>query len=171
MRRYHLIAATIVCGSFATAAAADCAAEIDALAMDAGKGGALAPMSATTGATPQTGGEAGSADETKANAGKDGSLTPMAADPSVATSAQDAQAQSEGGETAAEQAHQQGEGGEAESGAGAEGEAASGASAGTQAQSATAATPRDAALDEARAALAKGDEDACMAAVEKAKAM
>ena len=80
--------------------------------------------------------------ETATSAGKDGSLTPMGTSPDVATSAQDAQAQSEGGKTAAEQA------------AGAKG-----------------TESRAAALEEARAALAKGDEEACMAAVEKAKGM
>ena len=141
MRRYHLIAAAVVCGCFATAAAADCADEIDTLAMGGGKDATLAPLSET--ATPQTGGEmAKSPEETATNAGKDGSLTPMGTSPDVATSAQDAQAQSEGGKTAAEQA------------AGAKG-----------------TESRAAALEEARAALAKGDEEACMAAVEKAKGM
>lgn len=141
MRRFHLLAAALICGSFATAAAADCASEIDALAMGGGKDATLAPLSDT--ATPQTGGEmAKSPDATAANAGKDGSLTPMGASPDVATSAQDAQAQSEGGKTAAEQA------------AGAKG-----------------TETRTAALDEARAALAAGDEEGCLAAVEKAKGM
>ncbi|HVL20768.1 MAG TPA: hypothetical protein VM422_07315 [Amaricoccus sp.] len=141
MKRYHLIAATLACAGFATAAAADCAAEIDALAMGGGKDATLAPLGDT--ATPQTGGTmAKESGEAAKGAGKDGSLAPMGANPDLATSGQDAQAQSEGGETAAAQA------------AGASG-----------------SDTRQSALDEARAALAKGDEAGCMAAVEKAKGM
>lgn len=143
-RTRHLIAATIAASGlalFATTASADCAAELDALA-NMPKGGAAAPM-AGSGATPQTGGEmAKSPDEAAKGAGKDGTLTPMGANPDVATSSQDAQAQSEGGETAA-----------------------------SQAAGATGADSKQSAIDEARAALAKGDEQGCMAAVEKAKSM
>ena len=75
---------------------------------------------------------------------KDGSATPLATDPGIATSAQDVEAQQQGGATAAEQA--MGEAGSAEGG-------------------------RDAAIAEAEAALAAGDEAGCMTAVEAAKGM
>lgn len=139
----HLIAATLLSaglGLTATAAAADCAAELDTLA-GVSKDGTAAPMAES--ATPQTGG-AGAAGATADDAGKAGNLMPMGENADVATSAEDAQAQSQGGETAAAQA-MGGEGG---------GEGG-----------------RQTALDEARAALAAGDEEACLAAVEKAKSM
>lgn len=148
MKRHHtLIAATLVAagiGGFATAAMADCASELNALSKGGGKDATLAPLSDSTTATPQTGGTAKSPDEMAKGGGKDGSKTPMNADPNIAMSGQDAQAQSEGGQTAAAQAQ-----GAAGSGTGS----------------------RQAALDEARAALASGDEDACMAAVQRAKGM
>ncbi len=125
----------------ATAAAADCAAELESLP-GVSKDGTAAPL-AESGATPQTGGATAGTDDA-ADAGKAGNLMPMGEDADVATSAEDAQAQSQGGETAAAQAM------------GAEGGDAPG---------------RHAAIDEARAALAAGDEAACLAAVEKAKAM
>lgn len=134
-----LTAATL--GLFATGAAADCAAELDSLA-GISKDGTTAPLA--EGATPQTGGTAAAPDAEAADAGKAGNLMPMGESPDVATSAEDAQAQSAGGETAAAQAM------------GAEGGDAGG---------------KQAAINEARAALAAGDEEACMAAVERAKAM
>lgn len=137
-----LLAAALGLGAFAPAAMADCAAELDALA-NMPKGGAAAPM-ASGGATPQAGDTERSPEAAKTGAGKDGSLTPMGESPEVATSSQDAQAQSEGGETAAEQAM----GGTDEGGA-----------------------SRQAAIDEARAALANGDEAGCAAALERAKSM
>lgn len=146
MKRHHnLIAATLVAaglGGFATAAMADCASELDALTKGGGKDATLAPMSGSSGATPQTGGTAKNPDEVAKGGGKDGSLTPMGANPDIAMSSQDAQAQSEGGKTAA-----------------------------AQAQGAAGGDSKQMALDEARAALASGDENACMAALAKAKDM
>jgi hypothetical protein len=149
MKRHQtLLAGLAIAVLGAGAAAADCAQELEAL--DAGGGeiakdGTLAPL--------QDGGEGGGA------AG-------------VATSAQDAQAQQEGGETAA-----------AEGGAGtaddaaavdqaAGGEAASGGEPVVGAETAAAdAGDRDAAIERARAALAAGDEEGCMAAVEEARTL
>lgn len=146
MKRHHnLMAAALVAaglGGFATAAMADCAAELDAMSKGGGKDATLAPMSGSSGATPQTGGMAKDQGEVAKGGGKDGSLTPMGANPDIAMSSQDAQAQSEGGKTAA-----------------------------AQAQGASGSDSRQAALDEARAALASGDENACMAALERAKGM
>ena len=143
-RHYHLIAATLASaglGLAASAAIADCASELATLP-GTSKAGTAAPLS--SGATPQTGGMERSPAEAAKGAGKDGTLMPMGADPTVATSAEDAQAQSEGGKTAAQQAA---------------GEAGSGD------------VTRQGAIDEARAALASGDEKACMAALETAKGL
>jgi hypothetical protein len=144
MKRHNLIAAALLSAGlgFATTAAADCATELDTLA-GVSKDGTIAPLAER--ATPQTGGMAAAPDDAMAkDAGKAGNLMPMGESADVATSAEDAAAQSAGGETAAAQA------------AGAEGGGDGG---------------KQAAINEARAALAAGDEAACMAAVEKAKAM
>jgi hypothetical protein len=137
----HLLAAVLAFSGlgFATMAAADCAAELDSLA-GVSKDGSTAPLAES--ATPQTGGMAAAPEAEAGDAGKTGNLMPMGENADVATSAEDAQAQSQGGETAAAQAM---------GGAG-------GDEAGKQA-----------AINEARAALAAGDEEACMAALEKAK--
>lgn len=143
-RHRNLIAAALLAGGVGLggAAAADCAAELDALAGVA-KDGTAAPLG-EAGATPQTGaGEAGSAAGSE-GVSKDGGTMPLEASPDVATSAEDAQAQSEGGETAAAQAAGAAGGGE---------------------------ETRQTAINQARAALAAGDEAACMEAVERAKAM
>ena len=139
----HLFAAVLAIGGigFASMAAADCAAELDSLA-GVTKDGTTAPLA--EGATPQTGGMATAPDAEAADGGKGGNLMPMGENTDVATSAEDAQAQSQGGETAAAQAM-----------GGAGGDDGG----------------RQAAIDEARAALAAGDEEACMAALEKAKGM
>ena len=144
MKRKYLIAAALVSTgvAFAGPALADCAVELDVLA-GVSKDGTTAPLA--EGATPQTGGMAEApAEDSAPGAGKDGTMMPMGQSADVATSAEDATAQSQGGETAAAQA------------AGAEGGDEGG---------------QQAAINEARAALAAGDEEACMAAVEKAKAM
>jgi len=143
MKRHHLIAATLVSAGLgiATAASADCAAELDALGVS--KDGTTAPL-AEAGATPQTGGMAAAPDASAGGVAKDGTNMPLGENADVAMSAEDAQAQSQGGQTAAAQA------------AGAEGSGEGG---------------KQAAIREARAALASGDEAACMAAVQKAKAM
>lgn len=147
-RSSRLAAAVVVAAGLVgtgSIAWADCASELDALANQP-KGGATAPL-ATGGATPQTGGMAPaegatSAEGAETGGAKDGTMTPMGASPDIATSSQDAQAQSEGGETAASQA------------AGSAGH-----------------DSRQAALESARQALADGDEKACMDAVTKAKEM
>jgi hypothetical protein len=145
-RNHRLVAAAVLASGFAfgTAAAADCAAELESMGVS--KDGSTAPLAG--GATPQTGGMmAAGGDDAEQEAGKTGSMMPMGESADVATSAEDAQAQSQGGETAAAQAMGDAEGGEGGGDA------------------------RQMALDEARAALAAGDEEACMAAIEKAKGM
>ena len=145
MKRHHLIAATLVSaglGLFATTALADCASELAALP-GTSKDGAAAPMA--TDATPQVGGMAASGtDDAAHDAGKAGNLMPMGTAPDVATSAEDAQAQSQGGKTAAEQAMGQAGGADAD---------------------------REGLIAQARTAMASGDEEACMAALEKLKGM
>jgi hypothetical protein len=146
MKRNHLIAGILLTASvgFAGTAMADCAAELAQLP-GVSKDASAAPLGSA--ATPQTGGDAAASgtDDAATDAGKAGNLMPMGADPDVATSAEDAQAQSEGGKTAAEQA--MGETG------------------------ATGDADRQGAIDEARTALASGDEEACMAALQKLKDM
>jgi hypothetical protein len=145
----HLLLAAAALGMTATAASADCAAEIEALSEGVSKDGSMAPLAAP--ATPQTGestaaaGSAGSADA-EGEIAKEGSTAPLEADPSVATSAEDAQAQSQGGETAAQQA---------QGAAGGEG----------------GGTMRAEALARAQTALDAGDEAGCMEAVEEAKGL
>jgi hypothetical protein len=129
-----------------TSALADCREELAALQGEGvSKEGAMAPLSDTSGATPQTGGDGTAAAPKAAGAGegvaKDGSQMPLGADPGVATSAQDAQAQQTGGDTAAEQAMGSAGGGDA----------------------------RAQAISRAEAALAQGDEEACMEALEEAR--
>jgi hypothetical protein len=167
MKPHHLIAATAFTAGLAlsaTTAIADCASELESLA-GVSKDGAAAPLA--EGATPQTGATT-SSDASKADAGKAGDLMPMGENTDVATSAEDAQAQSEGGETAASQAMDDADGDEDAQAQGEGGETASsqamGAAGGDEAG-------RQGAINEARAALAAGDEDACLAALEKAKSM
>jgi hypothetical protein len=147
MKRQLLITAAAAALLFgASAAWADCAEELAQLQEGVSKTGAMAPLAESAPATPQTGGGAAAGGESATGDGeiaKTGDTAPLEANPDVATSAQDAQAQSAGGETAAAQAE------------GAEGDGAS----------------RAEALARAQAALDAGDEAGCMAAVEEAKAM
>jgi hypothetical protein len=142
----RLMIATAACLTFATAASADCAAEIAALGM--AKDGSTAPLAPA--ATLQTGGDAAATTTTpgatEGKVAKDGSTAPLGTDPALATSAGDAQAQSQGGATAAEQA----QGAEGGDGAG---------------------TMRAEALARAQTALDAGDEAACLQAVEEAKGL
>jgi hypothetical protein len=134
-----LAAAALAAG----AAAADCRAELDQLAGGISKDGSLAPLAGS--ATPQTGGgEADPASGGGEGIAKDATEQPLGTDPALATSAEDAQAQQQGGATAAEQA--MGAGGAAPDG-------------------------RADAIARAEAALAAGDEAGCMAAVEEAKGL
>jgi hypothetical protein len=144
MKRQLMIATAACLTLAAGAAAADCADEIAALGQGVAKDGSTAPLAAP--ATPQTGGDAAATATPPAAGGevaKDGSTAPLGTDPALATSAQDAQAQSQGGATAAEQA-QGGEGG---------------------------GTMRAEALARAQVALDAGDEAGCMQAVEEAKGL
>lgn len=148
MKRQLLISAAAAGLLFgATGAWADCAEELAQLEEGVSKDGSMAPLQEEGAATPQTGGDmaagGGEAATGEGEVAKTGETEPLEADPSLATSGQDAQAQSAGGETAAEQAEGStgGDGGPAE------------------------------ALARARAALDAGDEAGCMAAVEEAKSM
>jgi hypothetical protein len=147
MKRHLLIsAAAVAMLSIASAASADCAEELAQLQEGVSKTGAMAPLEGSAPATPQTGGGAAAGGEAapgENEIAKTGDTAPLQMDPDVATSVQDAQAQSQGGETAAAQAE------------GAEGDGK------TQAD----------ALARAQAALDAGDEAGCMAAVEEAKSM
>jgi hypothetical protein len=143
LRRVMLATAALVVS--ASAAVADCEAELAQLSGGVAKDGTMAPLSGEATATPQTG--EGAAAEATAGEGiaKDGSETPLTADPGIATSAQDVEAQQQGGATAAEQAMGEAGGAELEG--------------------------RDAAIARAHEALAAGDEAGCMSAVEEAKGM
>ncbi len=146
MKRHHMIlAASATMFLSAAAASADCREELAQLSGGISKDGSLAPLQdSPDDATPQTGGgDAAAAPAEGEGLAKDGSNAPMGADPAIATSAQDAQAQQQGGDTAAEQA------------AGAAGAGGS--------------SDREEALTRAQAALDAGDEAGCMAAVQEAK--
>lgn len=149
-------------GEAGMAAAASTAAAPDAGTTEGiAKDGSLAPLetpdadSATTAAAgsaaPDTGNADGATGATDGAAegdiAKDGSLAPLEetdAEPGteVAMSGQDVQAQQEGEPTASEQA-----------------------------EAAIPEGDRDGLVEEARTALAAGDEDACLAAIEKIEAM
>lgn len=86
-------------------------------------------------------GESGQAEAGSGEVIKDGSVAPLETDDTLATSGQDIEAQQEGGDTAAMEAREGDDPG------------------------------RQEALDRAQAALDAGDEDACMAALEEARAM
>ncbi len=174
--KYHLTlaASCVFCALGAVAAQADCAADLARMTGAAGaeegisKDGSLAPLQGAdtgTAATPaettpaettpaeatQTGDAAAGATEGAAEGiAKDGTHTPLE-DPGgqdqagIAMSGQDAQAQQQGEATAADQA-------------------------------AAGATPsggadRDALIESARTALAAGDEEACLKALEQAAAL
>lgn len=148
----------------ATGASADCREDLAKLTEGVSKDGSMAPLQESSsvatqdmdkeaaskaaegsdtamGGTAAMGSETASTDSDQSGeVAKDGTEEPLNADPDLATSGQDAQAQSEGGETAAEQA-MAGDGSE----------------------------DRDAAIARAQAALDAGDEAACMEALEEAK--
>jgi hypothetical protein len=140
----QLMVATAACFTLAAGTAlADCAADVAELGQGVVKDGSTAPLAAP--ATPQTGGDVATTASPPATAdgevAKDGSMAPLGTDPAIATSAGDAQAQSQGGATAAEQAQGAAEG---------------------------AGTMRAEALARAQVALDAGDEAACMEAVKEA---
>jgi hypothetical protein len=146
MRRLHILLPLAALMTMAGGAHADCREDLAQMQAGISKDGAQAPLAEGMGGTPQTSdsqpaagmGEAPASGEGIA---KDGTQTPLATDPGVATSAQDAQAQQQGGGTAAEVA------------------------------AGTAGAPDSAAsvMEEAQAALDRGDEAACMEALERAK--
>lgn len=154
MKSFLLAAASTVSLSMAGGAYADCAADLAMMDGQASKhdgiskDGSLAPLQSQAADTPDGGTASPATTPSPSGAGeiaKDGSTAPMQpsgdAVPDQAMSGQDAQAQQDGAPTAAEQAASD--------------------------------EPTDAhsmAVEEARAALAKGDEAACKAALEKAKA-
>lgn len=166
MKRTMMMACTASVMALGTPALADCAAELAEMTEGVTKDGGLAPLQTSSDATEQieggetgadaTGMEAADADATGMEAAdasvddgeviKDGSTAPLNAESDIAMSGQDAQAQQEGGETAAAQP--------------AEGSEATGPE-----------SDRQAALDRAQAALDAGDEEACMSALEEARAM
>ncbi|TPE49757.1 hypothetical protein [Amaricoccus solimangrovi] len=147
MKRFAVLLASTALLA-AGAAHADCEEELSMLE-GLSKSGSTAPLAPGT-ATPQTGasdmGAQGHALEHGDPDGvtKNGTQEPLGVSPDVATSAQDAQAQQEGGLTAAQQA------------GGAD---------------ATQSDTRAGAIARAHEALAAGDEEACMKAVEEAKSM
>lgn len=174
-RHFILMAGGALLLMSGTAAYADCAEELAALEATAAGGGevakdgSLAPMQegdaaaagaeagSATGAESATATAPGGAGADPTESGetgeiaKDGSQAPLEEPgdtaPDVATSAQDAQAQQEGGEPAAAAA----DAAAADAGAG--------------------GSERDDALARARAALAEGDEAGCMAALEEARSL
>lgn len=124
------------------AALADCHADLAQMRQGVSKDGTQAPLGET--AVPQAGdGQQahgmGGDMAPSGGAAKDGTQMPLGTGPDVATSSDDAQAQQQGGGTAAEVAGGATEGGKA------------------------------AALDEAQAALDRGDEAACHEALDRAK--
>ena len=89
----------------AGAAAADCREELAQLSQGLSKDGSRAPLQSGEGnATPQQGASAATGAADTPGVAKDGTEMPVGTDPNLATSPQDAQAQSEGGATAAAQA-------------------------------------------------------------------
>lgn len=148
-----ITAATLV--TLGSPAFADCRAELADLTGGVSKDGSMAPLQTETGGTPQVDTAAASADGDQPETGegeviKDGSVAPLEASDTRAMSGQDAQAQQAGGETAAAQT----------------GDGSTGSANGGMETSA-----RQDAIDRAQAALEAGDEEACMAAVEEAKAL
>jgi hypothetical protein len=140
MKRYVLLLASAALALGSNVALADCAEELARLQGGISKDGTHAPLEDAAAATPQQGAEASA--EATGQPAKDGSGTPLGADPDVAASAEDAQAQSQGGQTAAAQAA---------------GETGGGGAANADA------------LARAQAALDAGDEAGCMSALEEAK--
>jgi hypothetical protein len=142
MKRYVLLLASAALALGSNVALADCAEELARLQGGISKDGTHAPLEDAAAATPQQGAEASAGAEATGQPAKDGSGTPLGADPDVAASAEDAQAQSQGGQTAAAQAAGETGGGAANADA----------------------------LARAQAALDAGDEAGCMSALEEAKA-
>lgn len=146
MKRLHILLPLAAFMTMAGGAYADCREDLAQMQPGVSKDGSRAPLAEGTGGTPQTSDNQpatgmGDASASGEGVAKDGTQMPLATDPGVATSADDAQAQQQGGGTAAEVA-----GGEA-------GEPTSAASV----------------LEEAQAALDRGDEAACLEALERAK--
>lgn len=140
MKRLHILLSVAALMTMAGGAYADCREDFAQMQPGVSKDGSRAPLAEGTGGTLQTSDgqpatEMGGASASGEGIAKDGTQTPLSMDPGVATSAQDAQAQQQGGGMAAEVA-----GGQA-------GEAASASSV----------------LEEAQAALDRGDEAACRA--------
>src|SRR5690625_3177318 len=108
MKHQFMLAAAACFTLAAGTVAADCVGETAALGDGIAKDGSTAPLAAP--ATPQTGSDTAETTTPSAEGkgegqiAKDGSTEPLDTDPALATSAEDAQAQSEGGKTAAEQA-------------------------------------------------------------------
>ena len=140
----HLLIASAVLALGTVPALADCREELAQLQGGVSKDGSMAPLQSPGEATPQQGSAAATGAESTEGVAKDGTGTPLGTDPNLATSAEDAQAQSQGGDTAAAQAAGTGDAG---------------------------GTEKPDALARAQAALDAGDEAACMAAVEEAKGM
>lgn len=146
MRRFQIVlpAAAALLAMSAGVGNADCREDLAQLQQGVAKDGTQAPLAESTGGTQQSSDgqpahEVGGAMAPTGGAAKDGTQMPLASDPGVATSADDAQAQQQGGGTAAEVA-------------------------GGTADASTAG-----ALEEAKAALARGDEAACLNALERVK--
>jgi hypothetical protein len=144
MKRLHILLPVAALMAMAGGAMADCREDLAQMRQGISKDGSQAPLAEGTSGTPQAS-DSQPAAEMDGGSGeglaKDGTQMPLAADSGVATSAQDAQAQQQGGGTAAEVA------------SGAAGEA----------------PPAEGALEEAQAALDRGDEAACLEALDRAK--
>ncbi len=135
MKRGTIMAAALIMALGAGAASADCAADMARLGHGISKDGSMAPLQGSSTPPPasDTGGTAAAPPAEGEGIAKDGSETPLGANPDIATSGQDAQSQSSGGDTAAAQATGAGE----------------------------APQSKEDALAKARAALDAGDEAAC----------
>lgn len=166
MKTHTLLIACVLLAA-GTAAQADCASDLAALSTGAEEGelakdGTHVPLGNASSAAPAASAEAGSemaegdaaGDQAAAEANKlakDGSTAPLEAageGTPVATSGQDIAAQQAGEPTAAEQAEADGEGGTEEM-----------------------PSTRAGAIEKARTALAAGDEEACMTALEHARSL
>lgn len=142
MKRLHILLPVAALMAMAGGALADCREDLAQMQQGISKDGSQAPLAEGTSGTPQASDNQPATEMDGASGeglAKDGTHMPLATDPGVATSAEDAQAQQQGGGTAAE--------------------VASGA--------AGAASPS--ALEEAQAALDRGDEAACRDALDRAK--
>ena len=105
MKRLHILLPVAALMAMAGGALADCREDLAQMRQGISKDGSQAPLAEGTSGTPQASDSQPAAEMDAASGeglAKDGTHMPLATDPGVATSAEDAQAQQQGGGTAAE---------------------------------------------------------------------